>query len=88
MEKERFKVRFTYEAEVILSKEEADVLKKKTGASLPKEEDKSKWEEAKENTRKELDKLKKVIDDVFLIGDGRTEASVIRDASFVFKNME
>lgn len=88
MEKERFKVRFTYEAEVILNKEEAEFLRKKTGAYLPDEKDKPEWKNAKENTRKELDKLKEVIDDVFLVGDGRTEASVIGAASFVFEDVE
>lgn len=89
MEKERFRVTFTYDAEVVLSKEEAEFLKKKTGMYWPeKKEEEPEWEKARENTRKELDKLKEVIDNVFLMGDGRTEASVIRDASFVFKDIK
>lgn len=89
MEKERFRVTFTYDAEVMLSKEEAEFLKKKTGMYWPEnEEEEPEWEKARENTRKELDKLKEVIDNVFLIGDGRTEASVIRDTSFVFKDVK
>lgn len=88
MDKERFRVTFTYDAEVVLSKEEANFLRNKTGSYLPSPKNKPRWEEARENTRKELDKLKEVIDNVFLMGDGRTEASVIRDASFVFEDME
>ncbi len=87
MSKKKFKISFTYEAEILLDEKEAYAIRRKIGAYEPEKGEELECQIARDNMGKDIETLKGALDNIFLMNDGRTETSEIKDGVFEFKDV-